>query len=166
MSDPEKIEVKKPEDLLKPLKPLEVKLEKVDEGKSEKPDVSVGLLDRLRYYWDKYKVGPALAAILPGPVGRLLRIYTGGSMSSDNLVPETSKFLRLNTHDIFKGFVVAFLASFGTAMVSALESGVLPDWPQIKSALFVGLAAAGAYLLKNLLSNSDDQMLKSENKSQ
>ena len=70
----------------------------------------------------------------------------------------------LGSRDLVNGLVVAFLSSFLTGLVATLEAGQLPTATELKSSLLVGLAAGISYLLKNLLTNSQGQLLSSENK--
>jgi VIT1/CCC1 family predicted Fe2+/Mn2+ transporter len=61
-----------------------------------------------------------------------------------------SDFLKLNLWDIAKALIVAFLSAFVTAIYTTIQAGTLPTWPEVQSALMVGLAAMLAYLVKNL----------------
>lgn len=68
-----------------------------------------------------------------------------------------SKFLRLGSSDLVKGFIVAVLA----VVLGALQQGLVEfgldftayDWSGI---LDLAWKAAGLYLTKNLLSDEDD----------
>lgn len=73
-----------------------------------------------------------------------------------------SSFLNLNTQDLVKGFIVAFLSAALTGLVATLDSGALPSLVELKQAGVVGLTAGLSYLLKNLLTNSQDELLKKE----
>jgi hypothetical protein len=73
-----------------------------------------------------------------------------------------SSFLRLNTSDLVKGFVVAFLSASLTGIINTLDSGALPLLSELKQAGIVGLTAGLSYLLKNLLTNSEDELMKKE----
>lgn len=73
-----------------------------------------------------------------------------------------SSFLKLDTQDLVKGFVVAFLSAALTGLVATLDSGALPTLPELKQSIIVGLTAGLSYLLKNLLTNSQDELLKKE----
>ena len=76
-----------------------------------------------------------------------------------------SKFLNLHWKDIFKGFLMAFIGAFLTALYTALEAGEIPTtWDQWKSTILVGAGAGIAYLLKNFFTNSNDEVLKTEPK--
>jgi hypothetical protein len=73
-----------------------------------------------------------------------------------------SEFLKINSFDLLKGFITAFLTSAITMMVQALSAGNFPTTLQLKQAAIAGLAAGGAYLLKNFFTNSEGQFLKPE----
>jgi VIT1/CCC1 family predicted Fe2+/Mn2+ transporter len=73
-----------------------------------------------------------------------------------------SNFLNLNSQDLLKGFIVAFLSAALTGVVATLDSGVLPTLAELKSAAIVGLTAGLSYLLKNLLTNSQGVVLKKD----
>lgn len=71
-----------------------------------------------------------------------------------------SKLLSLNWHDIIKALLVAFLTTFVATIGQSLDAGIFPTLAQIKVAALSGLAAAVAYLAKNLFTNSNGQILK------
>lgn len=73
-----------------------------------------------------------------------------------------SSFLNLNTQDLVKGFIVAFLSAALTGLVATLDSGALPSLVELKQAGVVGLTAGLSYLLKNLMTNSQDELMKKE----
>jgi VIT1/CCC1 family predicted Fe2+/Mn2+ transporter len=73
-----------------------------------------------------------------------------------------SSFLNLNTQDLVKGFVVAFLSAALTGVITTLDSNTLPTLAELKQAGIVGLTAGLSYLLKNLLTNSQDELMKKE----
>lgn len=72
----------------------------------------------------------------------------------------SSKFLKLNTSDFVKGFVVAVLVVvFGAVQQSLTVHGldfINYDWSSI---IDLAVKAAGAYLVKNFLSTSDGKVL-------
>ena len=73
---------------------------------------------------------------------------------------EKSSFLSLDKKDALKALLVAVLGSVLGLVQVTLDAGSLAfDWKQIG---LTALAAAGAYILKNWLSNSKDQFLKTE----
>lgn len=73
-----------------------------------------------------------------------------------------SKFLSLDLKDALNGFLVAFLSAALTGIITTLDSGVLPSLGELKSAGIVGLTAGLSYLLKNLLTNSQGEILKKD----
>lgn len=73
-----------------------------------------------------------------------------------------SKIFNINLKDLLKGFIIAAIAAIGTALMPLLESGTLPTLAQLQAAGIVALTAGLAYLLKNFLTNSKDQLLKKE----
>jgi VIT1/CCC1 family predicted Fe2+/Mn2+ transporter len=73
-----------------------------------------------------------------------------------------SSFFSLNKRDAINGLIVAFLSAALAGTIAALEAGVLPSIDALKADGLFGLKAAGAYLLKNLFTNSQDQFLNAE----
>jgi VIT1/CCC1 family predicted Fe2+/Mn2+ transporter len=73
-----------------------------------------------------------------------------------------SKFLNLDVKDAVNGFIVAFLSAALTGLVTTLDSGVLPNVAELKQAGVIGLTAGLSYLLKNLVTNSKGDILKTE----
>jgi VIT1/CCC1 family predicted Fe2+/Mn2+ transporter len=73
-----------------------------------------------------------------------------------------SKFLNLDVKDAVNGFIVAFLSAALTGIVTTLDSGVLPNVAELKQAGVIGLTAGLSYLLKNLVTNSNGDILKAE----
>lgn len=72
-----------------------------------------------------------------------------------------SNFLSLNLKDFFKGFLMAILVPALLIVQQSLESGVLTfNWKQIAIA---SISGAIAYLIKNVLTNSDGNFLKRNN---
>ena len=69
-----------------------------------------------------------------------------------------SPFGKLNLRDLLNGLVVAFLTASLTGLITILDSGVLPTLEQLKSAGLAGLVASLAYLLKNLVTNSEGKV--------
>lgn len=69
-----------------------------------------------------------------------------------------SPFGKLNLRDLINGLVVAFLTASLTGLVQILDSGVLPSLAELKSAGLAGVVASLAYLLKNLVTNSQGEM--------
>lgn len=73
-----------------------------------------------------------------------------------------SKFLTLDTKDAVNGFLVAFLSAALTAVLATLDSGTLPTLAELKSAGIIGLTAGLSYLIKNVLTNSNGDLVKAE----
>ena len=83
-----------------------------------------------------------------------------GNLNSNKM--KNSNFLKLNVNDLTKGLVVAFISTALVSLVDILNAGQLPGAAELKVAVSVGLAAAASYLLKNLLTNSQGNLFKSE----
>ena len=73
-----------------------------------------------------------------------------------------SKFLTLNWKDAINGFIVAFLTAALSGVIQSLDGGILPSIEQLKSSGLIGLTAGLSYLLKNIFTNSNGEILKSE----
>jgi hypothetical protein len=73
-----------------------------------------------------------------------------------------SSLFTLNSKDWIKGLVVAILTAVITVVYSTIQTGTLVlDWKAISIA---GISAALAYITKNLLTNSNDEILTKEPK--
>lgn len=75
-----------------------------------------------------------------------------------------AKFLMINSDDLMRGFVTAVIASVLSSAVVILQAGNLPTVMQLKTIALVGVSSGVSYLVKNLLTNSKDQMFKTEAK--
>lgn len=73
-----------------------------------------------------------------------------------------SAFLKLNWKDLGKAVLVVFLFAALTPIQTMLGEGSFPTLAELGAAALVGLKAGGAYLLKNLFSNSDGEPLKKD----
>ena len=76
-----------------------------------------------------------------------------------------SKFLKLNLKDLAKSAIIAGLTVVVTGAITILSAitdatGQLPTLEDFCKLLISGLIAGGIYLLKNLLSNENNQFLK------
>ena len=76
-----------------------------------------------------------------------------------------SKFLKLNLKDLAKSAIIAGLTVVVTGAITILSAitdsaGQLPTLEDFGKLLISGLIAGGIYLLKNLLSNENNQFLK------
>ena len=73
-----------------------------------------------------------------------------------------SKFLSLDLKDFLRGILIAFLTATITGIITMLDTGAAFNWITIKPLLIAGVSAALSYLLKCLMTNSQDQMFKRE----
>lgn len=73
-----------------------------------------------------------------------------------------SAFLSLNWQDVGKGLVVAVLTAVLSAIIDVIGDGSLPTAEEWKHIAGIAVTAGGGYLLKNVLSNSNGQPLKTE----
>jgi hypothetical protein len=73
---------------------------------------------------------------------------------------KNSSFFSLNARDWFKGLVVAIITAVITLVYNTIQLGALSfDWKAIG---FAAISAALAYILKNFITNSNDEILKRE----
>lgn len=75
-----------------------------------------------------------------------------------------SDFFKLNWRDLGKGLVVAVITAVLTYVYTALEAGDLTaiDWKVVGTTAII---SAVGYLFKNLVTNSDGELTKVEDKS-
>jgi len=73
-----------------------------------------------------------------------------------------SKFLSLDLKDFLRGILIAFLTAVITGVITMLDTGAAFNWITLKPVLIAGVSAALSYLLKCLMTNSQDQMFKGE----
>jgi len=73
-----------------------------------------------------------------------------------------SAFLKLNLRDFLKGLILAFITAIITGIYELLQTGAALDWVTLKPVLMVSIAAALSYLIKNLFTNTDGQILTAE----
>jgi hypothetical protein len=73
-----------------------------------------------------------------------------------------SKFLNLNARDFLKGLLVAVLTALLTGVYQLLQMGGDLSWLTLKPVVMASAAAGLSYLIKNLLSNSQDEFAKTE----
>lgn len=72
-----------------------------------------------------------------------------------------SSIFTLNKADFLKGLIIAVLTAVITVAYNTVQTGTLSfDWKAISTA---ATSAALAYIMKNLLTNSEDEFLKKEN---
>lgn len=77
---------------------------------------------------------------------------------------KNAAFLTLKTKDFIKGFIVSVLTVVMTGAMTSLNSGALPTLAEVKVLALTGLGAGVAYIVKNLLTNSEDKFMKAEPK--
>ena len=71
-----------------------------------------------------------------------------------------SSFLTLNTRDFVKGLFIAVITAVITVVYTTIQTGTLSfDWKVIST---TELSAYLAYIMKNLFTNSNDQLLKKD----
>jgi len=75
-----------------------------------------------------------------------------------------SKFLNLDLKDFLRGLLIAFLTALISSIIEVLDTGAVFTWLTLKPVLIAGVSGALAYLLKCLMTNSQDQMFKREPK--
>ena len=75
-----------------------------------------------------------------------------------------SKLFTLNVRDFLKGLLVAVLTAVITFAYEAIQTGELFSMAALKKMGLVALGAMLAYLLKNLFTNSQDEVLTPEQK--
>lgn len=75
-----------------------------------------------------------------------------------------SKFFTINLADLAKGAIVAALATVLAMVSTILESGTLPTGADWKGIGMAALTALGAYIAKNLFTNSGGEFLSTEKK--
>ena len=73
-----------------------------------------------------------------------------------------SRFLSLDAKDFFRGLLIAFLTAILTGVINILDNGAVFTWITLKPVLIAGVSAALSYLLKCLMTNSQDQMFMRE----
>ena len=73
-----------------------------------------------------------------------------------------SKLGTLDYRDILNGLLIAFLAAMIDGVIKILNSGAVFDWTHLKPVVIAGISAALSYLLKSLMTNSRNQLLKKE----
>ncbi len=73
-----------------------------------------------------------------------------------------SKFLTLDWKDFSRGLLIAFLTAVISGIIEMLDTGAIFTWVAMKPVLIAGVSAALSYLLKCLMTNSQDQMFRRE----
>ena len=74
-----------------------------------------------------------------------------------------SNLWTLNLKDAFKGFITAVVMSFVTTIYQFFQSmNVQWTWAFWQPVVYTAIGAGLAYLIKNFLTNSNDQFAKAE----
>ena len=74
-----------------------------------------------------------------------------------------SNFFSLNWLDLAKGLLVAVIGAILSAVYEAIVGGTLSwTWAFFQPIVLTGVAAGIAYLIKNFLSNSSGEPLRTE----
>ena len=74
-----------------------------------------------------------------------------------------SKFFKIDIKDIARGALLAFIVAVLTGALQAFQGGDI-EWTFAfwQPTIYAGITAMLAYLLKNLVTNSKDEMMKGE----
>lgn len=75
-----------------------------------------------------------------------------------------SNFMALNWRDFFKGLILAVITAVVTFAYEGIQAGTLFEAGSLKKAGMVALAAFLAYLIKNLFTNTQGEILTQEPK--
>jgi hypothetical protein len=73
-----------------------------------------------------------------------------------------SKFLSVNLYDLLKGAVVSAGTALTYIILPLLEQGTWPETSEWKSAGVVAACAFVSYILKQLFTNSEGKLFKTE----
>jgi hypothetical protein len=71
-----------------------------------------------------------------------------------------SAFGTLNFADVMWGILLAVGSAFLSSLVDILQAGGWPTWVILKPTLISAVAAGLAYIIKNVLTNSNKELLK------
>jgi hypothetical protein len=75
-----------------------------------------------------------------------------------------SNFLTLGVRDFIRSAIVAAGTAAGFVLLPVMQSGTFPTVAQLKMTGIAAVCAGGTYIIKNLFTNSKDQLLKPEQK--
>lgn len=75
---------------------------------------------------------------------------------------KSSDLFKLNEKDIIKGLIIAFITALLTGIYQVIQSDGVIDWATIKPVLLASVGATISYLLKNVFTNSNDNILQKE----
>ena len=73
-----------------------------------------------------------------------------------------SKLFWVNAKDVVRSLLLAVLTAAGTTLLQIVNTGLLPDRAGWKTVGISAGAAGLSYIIKNFLTNSNDQFLKKE----
>lgn len=73
-----------------------------------------------------------------------------------------SRFGKLDRRDVIRGLLLAIATPVASGLVLSMQYGALPGTEDFKVLVIIGISAGLSYLLKNVLTNSDDKLLKTE----
>lgn len=73
-----------------------------------------------------------------------------------------SSFLNLNVKDLLKGFIVAIVTALLTGVYQVIQSGGMFNWETVKPVVLASIGAGLSYIIKNYLTNSNDEILKKD----
>jgi hypothetical protein len=76
--------------------------------------------------------------------------------------PMKSRLFTIDTRDLLHGLLVAFLTSLITGTIDMLSKGTSFDWATMQPVLIAGISAGLSYILKNLATNSQNQLFRKE----
>lgn len=71
-----------------------------------------------------------------------------------------SQFLKLNFKDVVKGSIVVLLTTILSSVITIIQVGSIPSSTDIKGILATACTAGFAYFVKNLFTNSNDEIAK------
>lgn len=77
---------------------------------------------------------------------------------------KSTPFLSLQWKDAIKGLIVSVLTSTLTGVYDIIANGTMPTTEQWKSIAIAGATAGVGYVIKNWLTNSNDEFAKPEPK--
>ena len=75
---------------------------------------------------------------------------------------QLAKFGTITGSDFLKGLIVSVLTTASASLYNILQTGALPTLAQLKQVGFVAFFAGISYLIKNMATNSQDQLFKAE----
>lgn len=73
-----------------------------------------------------------------------------------------STFLSLNFKDLGRAFLIAFITLLIAGVAVFTQKNELPSMPELLLILKTSAISAGAYVIKNFFTNSEDKLFKKE----